>query len=79
MHIPCNYEGTFFLEFLYLKSIDHVIIFVFYVSNQEIPGVPKIKEKCNPATWMLDVSSAAAEVRLKIDFAESYKSSTMHQ
>ncbi|KAF7030619.1 hypothetical protein CFC21_042129 [Triticum aestivum] len=46
---------------------------------QEIPGVPKIKEKCNPATWMLDVSSAAAEVRLKIDFAESYKSSTMHQ
>jgi hypothetical protein len=46
---------------------------------QEIPGVPKIKEKCNPATWMLDVSSAAAEVRLKIDFAESYKSSTMYQ
>ncbi|PNT72751.1 hypothetical protein BRADI_2g48620v3 [Brachypodium distachyon] len=46
---------------------------------QEIPGVPKIKEKCNPATWMLDVSSAAAEVRLKIDFAENYKSSTMYQ
>uniref|UniRef100_A0ACD5VQG7 Uncharacterized protein n=2 Tax=Avena sativa TaxID=4498 RepID=A0ACD5VQG7_AVESA len=46
---------------------------------QEIPGVPKIVDKCNPATWMLDVSSAAAEVRLKIDFAEHYKSSTMYQ
>ncbi|KAM0861522.1 hypothetical protein ACQ4PT_045839 [Festuca glaucescens] len=46
---------------------------------QEIPGVPKIVEKCNPATWMLDASSAAAEVRLNIDFAEHYKSSTMYQ
>jgi hypothetical protein len=28
---------------------------------------------------MLDVSSAASEVRLEIDFAEYYRSSTMHQ
>ncbi|KAL6615974.1 hypothetical protein ACP70R_038244 [Stipagrostis hirtigluma subsp. patula] len=46
---------------------------------EAIPGVPKIKERCNPATWMLDVSSAATEVRLKIDFAEHYKSSAMYQ
>ncbi|KAK3165312.1 hypothetical protein QOZ80_1AG0031670 [Eleusine coracana subsp. coracana] len=46
---------------------------------EAIPGVPKIKESCNPATWMLDVSSSATEVQLKIDFAEHYKSSTMYQ
>ncbi|WRX26097.1 ABC transporter-like [Theobroma cacao] len=44
-----------------------------------IPGIPKIKEKYNPATWMLEVSSVAAEVRLGIDFAEHYKSSSLHQ
>ncbi|KAF7135728.1 hypothetical protein RHSIM_Rhsim08G0227200 [Rhododendron simsii] len=46
---------------------------------EAIPGVPKIKEKYNPATWMLEVSSVAAEVRLGMDFAEHYKSSALHQ
>uniref|UniRef100_A0A5B6YTB6 Putative Pleiotropic drug resistance protein 12 n=1 Tax=Davidia involucrata TaxID=16924 RepID=A0A5B6YTB6_DAVIN len=46
---------------------------------EAIPGVPKIKEKYNPATWMLEVSSVAAEVRLGTDFAEQYKSSALHQ
>ncbi|KAB2008040.1 hypothetical protein ES319_D10G071300v1 [Gossypium barbadense] len=46
---------------------------------EAIPGVPKIKEKYNPATWMLEVSSIAAEVRLGIDFAEQYKSSSLYQ
>ncbi|KDP40866.1 hypothetical protein JCGZ_24865 [Jatropha curcas] len=46
---------------------------------EAIPGVPKIKDKYNPATWMLEVSSIAAEVRLGIDFAEYYKSSSLHQ
>ncbi|KAI7727852.1 hypothetical protein M8C21_031340, partial [Ambrosia artemisiifolia] len=46
---------------------------------EEIPGVPKIPEKYNPATWMLEVSSIAAEVRLGIDFAEHYKSSALHE
>ncbi|KAK8477807.1 hypothetical protein V6N11_008340 [Hibiscus sabdariffa] len=46
---------------------------------ESIPGVPKIKEKYNPATWMLEVSSVAAEVRLGIDFAEHYKSSSLYQ
>ncbi|XP_058780574.1 ABC transporter G family member 35-like [Vicia villosa] len=44
-----------------------------------IQGVPKIKDKYNPATWMLEVSSIAAEVRLRIDFAEYYKTSPLHQ
>ncbi|XP_054783595.1 ABC transporter G family member 36-like [Prosopis cineraria] len=46
---------------------------------EAIPGVPKIKDKYNPATWMLEVSSIAAEVRLGIDFAEHYKSSSLFQ
>ncbi|XP_027344116.1 ABC transporter G family member 35 [Abrus precatorius] len=46
---------------------------------EAIPGVSKIKDKYNPATWMLEVSSIAAEVRLGMDFAEYYKSSSLYQ
>ncbi|CAL5195539.1 unnamed protein product [Lathyrus oleraceus] len=46
---------------------------------EEIQGVPKIKDMYNPATWMLEVSSIAAEVRLGMDFAEYYKSSALFQ
>jgi ABC-type multidrug transport system permease subunit len=46
---------------------------------EAIPGVPKIKEKYNPATWMLEVSSVAAEVKLGMDFAEYHTSSSLHQ
>ncbi|KAK4765391.1 hypothetical protein SAY86_026481 [Trapa natans] len=46
---------------------------------EAIPGVPKIKDKYNPATWILEISSAAAEVRLGMDFAEYYRSSSLYQ
>ncbi|KAJ9568410.1 hypothetical protein OSB04_004376 [Centaurea solstitialis] len=46
---------------------------------EEIPGVPKIPDKYNPATWMLEVSSVAAEIRLGMDFAEYYNSSALHE
>ncbi|KAL5822738.1 hypothetical protein ACOSQ4_020638 [Xanthoceras sorbifolium] len=46
---------------------------------EAIPGVPKIREKQNPAAWMLEASSEAAEVRLGIDFAERYKSSSLYK
>ncbi|EYU45829.1 hypothetical protein MIMGU_mgv1a019588mg [Erythranthe guttata] len=46
---------------------------------EAIPGVPRIKEKYNPATWMLESSSVATEARLEIDFAEYYKSTTLFQ
>ncbi|KAK4489207.1 hypothetical protein RD792_005002 [Penstemon davidsonii] len=52
------------------KIIDHF---------EEIPGVPKIKEKYNPATWMLEVSSVATEVRLGMDFAKYYKSTNVYE
>ncbi|XP_073302587.1 ABC transporter G family member 29-like [Primulina huaijiensis] len=45
---------------------------------EAIPGVPKIDDKCNPATWMLDVSSVATEHRLGIDFGEHYKTTTLY-
>ncbi|KAI4381898.1 hypothetical protein MLD38_007920 [Melastoma candidum] len=46
---------------------------------EAIPGVPKIKDKHNPATWMLEVSSVTAEVRTGIDFAEHYRSTSLYQ
>ncbi|KAF6142774.1 hypothetical protein GIB67_023256 [Kingdonia uniflora] len=46
---------------------------------EAIPGIQRIKEKYNPATWMLEVTSVAAEIRLDIDFAQRYKSSSLHQ
>ncbi|KAM5584403.1 pleiotropic drug resistance protein 2-like [Rosa sericea] len=46
---------------------------------EAIPGVPKIKEGYNPATWMLEVSSAAVETQLNIDFAEIYANSELYK
>ncbi|KAH9288446.1 hypothetical protein KI387_032563 [Taxus chinensis] len=46
---------------------------------EAIPGVPKIKDKYNPATWMLEVTSIAVEQRLGVDFAQVYKESTLYQ
>ena len=39
--------------------------------------MPKIKDKHNPANWMLEVTSMGAEQRLDIDFAQIYKESTL--
>jgi hypothetical protein len=41
--------------------------------------VPKIKDKYNPATWMLEASSVASEARLNMDFAEFYKTSDLYK
>ncbi|XP_059429921.1 pleiotropic drug resistance protein 2-like isoform X1 [Corylus avellana] len=46
---------------------------------EAIPGVPKIKEGYNPATWMLEVSSTAVEAQLDIDFAEVYANSDLYR
>ncbi|KAJ0238477.1 ABC-transporter N-terminal domain-containing protein [Hirschfeldia incana] len=58
-----------------LGQNSHKIIEYF----QAIPGVQEIKEKYNPATWMLEVSSMAAEARLEIDFAERYNTSSLYE
>ncbi|KAL1334319.1 hypothetical protein HN51_063249 [Arachis hypogaea] len=46
---------------------------------QNIPGVPKIKDNYNPATWMLEATSASIEQELKIDFATIYKESHLYR
>ncbi|KAL3676898.1 hypothetical protein R1sor_026846 [Riccia sorocarpa] len=45
---------------------------------EAIPGVPKIKEGYNPATWMLEVSSVSREIELSINFAEYYMKSELY-
>ncbi|CAL0325454.1 unnamed protein product [Lupinus luteus] len=46
---------------------------------QSIPGVPKIKDNYNPATWMLEATSASIEEELKVDFAKIYQESNLYQ
>ncbi|EEF48303.1 ATP-binding cassette transporter, putative [Ricinus communis] len=46
---------------------------------EEIEGVPKIKDGYNPATWMLEVTTAAQEAALGIDFNDIYKNSELHR
>ncbi|KAI3837327.1 hypothetical protein MKW92_020572 [Papaver armeniacum] len=46
---------------------------------EAIPGVPKIRDGYNPATWMLEVSSASTEARLDVDFAEIYANSSLYK
>lgn len=41
--------------------------------------MPKIKDNHNPATWMLEVSSASVEAELGIDFATIYKESSLYR
>lgn len=44
---------------------------------QSLKGVPRVQEGVNPATWMLEVTRAAEETRLRIDFAEVYTESDL--
>ncbi|XAR64649.1 Sulfate-transporting ATPase [Bertholletia excelsa] len=46
---------------------------------EAIPGVPKISDGYNPATWMLEISSPSAEARLGTDFADIYAQSPLYQ
>ncbi|KAJ8767837.1 hypothetical protein K2173_020777 [Erythroxylum novogranatense] len=44
---------------------------------EAIPGIPKIKEGYNPATWMLEISTKAVETQLGVDLAEVYARSDL--
>ncbi|CAI9273163.1 unnamed protein product [Lactuca saligna] len=46
---------------------------------ESIPGVNKIKEGQNPATWMLEVSSSTVEAQLGVDFADIYVNSDLYK
>lgn len=44
---------------------------------QAIDGVPQLTEGLNPATWMLQVSTAGMEANIGINFADNYKNSAL--
>ncbi|CAF1813106.1 unnamed protein product [Brassica napus] len=44
---------------------------------ESIPGVSKIKDNYNPATWMLEVTSQSIETELNIDFSKIYNESDL--
>jgi hypothetical protein len=46
---------------------------------QNIPGVPKLEEGLNPATWMLQISTPGMEANLNTDFNEQYRNSRLYQ
>ncbi|KAI8531760.1 hypothetical protein RHMOL_Rhmol11G0160500 [Rhododendron molle] len=46
---------------------------------EDVPGVQKIRNNYNPATWILEVTSTTAEAELGIDFAQVYKNSLLYQ
>ncbi|XP_031741892.1 pleiotropic drug resistance protein 3 isoform X2 [Cucumis sativus] len=46
---------------------------------EHVPGVSKIRENYNPATWMLEVTSSSAEAELGIDFAQVYRNSSQNE
>ncbi|EEF48301.1 ATP-binding cassette transporter, putative [Ricinus communis] len=46
---------------------------------EEIEGVPKIKDGYNPATWMLEVTTAAQEVAFGVNFSNIYKNSELYR
>lgn len=46
---------------------------------ESIPGVPKIPDGYNPATWMLEVTTPAQAVALGVDFTEIYKNSDLYR
>lgn len=46
---------------------------------EAVPGVPKIRDAYNPATWMLEISAPSMEAQLDVDFAEQYANSSLYQ
>ncbi|GAB4850127.1 transcription factor [Ancistrocladus abbreviatus] len=46
---------------------------------ESIPGVSKIRDGYNPATWMLEVTNPMQELALGVDFAEIYRNSDLYK
>lgn len=54
-----------------------VVIFRFCL--QGIRGIAPIPDGYNPATWVLEVTTPAAEERLGVDFADIYRNSQQYR
>jgi hypothetical protein len=59
--------------------VEYLLKFYRAKFMQAVPGVQKIKEGYNPATWMLEVSNISVESQLGIDFAEIYRNSALFE
>ncbi|KAK0584985.1 hypothetical protein LWI29_021690 [Acer saccharum] len=46
---------------------------------EAVPGVAKINDGYNPATWMLEVTAPSVEAQLDVDFAEIFANSSLYQ
>ncbi|KAJ8539720.1 hypothetical protein K7X08_013972 [Anisodus acutangulus] len=46
---------------------------------ESMPGVSKIKDGYNPATWMLEVTTSAQEMLFGVDFTDLYKKSDLYR
>ncbi|KAL0555361.1 hypothetical protein IC582_009305 [Cucumis melo] len=46
---------------------------------EAIPGIPKIENGKNPATWMLEVTAPPMEAQLDIDFADAFAKSPIYR
>ncbi|XP_047327019.1 pleiotropic drug resistance protein 1-like [Impatiens glandulifera] len=87
IHQPSMDIFDAFDELLLLKRGGEAIYFgplgrhSFHLINylEGISGVSKLKDGYNPATWMLEVTSASQEAALGIDFADVFKSSELHR
>lgn len=75
------FEVSFYT--LWIQNIIYIYILSLHISwmksLQAIPGVPRIRNNYNPATWMLEVTSTSSEVMLGIDFADIYSQSALYE
>ncbi|MFS7986458.1 putative ABC-type sulfate transporter [Helianthus anomalus] len=46
---------------------------------ESISGVPKIRDNYNPATWMLEITSASVEAEVGVNFGQIYSTSTLYE
>lgn len=74
---PFSTMNWIFFSFLYLFQVEWVgyVIHRSLFPVKRFSGVPQIPEGYNPATWMLEATTASIEENTGQDFAESYKKS----
>lgn len=63
------------IEILFAETSDNC----FLIPSKGIDGVSKIKDGCNPATWMLEVTAQAQENISGVNFSDLYKNSELYQ
>ncbi|KAM3753124.1 hypothetical protein ACB098_03G069600 [Castanea mollissima] len=61
------------LKFFHISNL-HINIYLC----QSVPGVTKIRDGYNPATWMLEVTAPSVEAQLDGDFADIYANSSLY-